>query len=659
MVDMQFYEYVSKLLYEAGHMITSDPVYTNHSASEALYIDSSKDVAVSRFDRTLLMQISNISQLLEIKWPGVVDDLTENVQIYSITIDAPDRNRSHIVADVHRLLHQYWDCHHSIIFFKNRQQYIISFANKDHSHILSDWFDINVDLDDVVEKIDIANISLENSIGYFSDFIYSIARKYYLYPISVEEATYGMIPLTFVASAFGVKTEASKDDIKALAKANLLYYETLYGDDYVAPILVGYDEQAQFRRMATELDRISFELELAAELDDDGIGAAFDDDSDELDEFDDGFDDELDDDLDPAIFDDPVLMVKWLERHQSQYGDKSFTGPKSPRPTPQRPKPMSEHNSDEDAVNRHINEVVFESAGHQRPVESEEQAIPQTYNNHADADAHRGSSVADELIKEAQVKRAKAHGRRQEACRLREEATRLMQDSSSALSLLTKKRTAYDGLCKKRDDAAEALYRQKQQMAYNKRNEAEHLRSLAVEKRKEAIRIRKCAMVTHSRAEKQLQESVAMSNRLAEMQLEMAERRRQYLAAEHRERERLEAERREQERLAEERRQQEELRQIHQQNLLGIQQKKNEDISAINSALAAVNMRLKEIEQRLSTLTFLQFAEKRNLKAEQAELIERKTNLSKRHSELESKYKALFAEEKQRYEDCVSHFHMQ
>lgn len=318
MVDMRFYEYVSKLLYEAGHMITSEPVYTNHSVSEALYIDSSKDVAVSRFDRTVLTQISNISQLLEIKWPGVVDDLTESVQIYSVTIDAPDRNRSHIVADIHRLLHQYWDCRHSIVFFKNRQQYIISFANNDRSHILSDWYNINVDYDEVVEKIDIANISLENSISYFSDFIFAIARKYYLYPISVEEATYGMIPLTFVASAFGVKTEVSKDDIKALAKANLLYYERLYGDDYVAQIFIGYDEQAQFRRMATELDRISFELELATELDDDGIDAVFEDDSDELDEFDDEFEEELDDDIDPAIFDDPVLMVKWLEKQEKK-----------------------------------------------------------------------------------------------------------------------------------------------------------------------------------------------------------------------------------------------------------------------------------------------------------------------------------------------------
>lgn len=331
MVDMQFYEYVAMLLYESGHMITSDPIYVNHSASETLYVDSSKDVAVSRFDRTLLMLIRNVSRLVEIKWPGVVDDLTEIVQIYSITIDVPERNRSQIVADTHHLLHQYWDCHHSIVFFKNRNQYIISFANKDQSHILSDWFDINIDYDGIVEKIDTSNLSLENSNDYFSDFIYAVARDYYIHPISVEEATYGMMPLTFVASAFGVTTEVTKEDIKAIARANLSVFELQYGDDYVAPVYIGFDEQAQFRRMATELDKISFELELAAEMDDDEIETFDDDTDDDLDDFYDDFIDDLEDDVDAEIFDDPVLMVKWLEQRQKQL-DEEGDGTKNSRP---------------------------------------------------------------------------------------------------------------------------------------------------------------------------------------------------------------------------------------------------------------------------------------------------------------------------------------
>ena len=99
MVDARFYEYVSELLNRAGHMITSTPIYTNHSASETLYIDSNKDVTTNRFDRTMLMQLDNVSLLTKITWPGVVEELTETVHIYSISIDVPNRNRSQIVAD--------------------------------------------------------------------------------------------------------------------------------------------------------------------------------------------------------------------------------------------------------------------------------------------------------------------------------------------------------------------------------------------------------------------------------------------------------------------------------------------------------------------------------------------------------------------------------
>ena len=390
-------------------------------------------------------------------------------------------------------------------------------------------------------------------------------------------------------------------------------------------------------------------------------------------------------------------------------GERTFDRSKPPSATTQKSKPVLEHDSVGNTADRRINEVVFDTTDRQKTISPEDQPKPPIYYSHVDLDVNRGSNVADDLIKVAHIKRAEADGKRQEAYRLREEATQLMQDSISALSHLTKKRTAYEGLCKKHDDAAVAAYSQKQQISDGKRNEASCLRSIAVNKRKDALYARKCAIDMRSQAEKKLQDSGSLSNKLTELRFDLAERKQKYLEAERREcerleaerreqerleaerrererleaerrererleaerreqerleaerreRERLEAERREQERLDAERRQQEELRQIHQQNLLRIQRKKNEDLSAINSALDAVNMRLKEIEQRLSTLTFLQFVEKRNLKAEQAELVERQTNLTNQYGELENKYKALFAEENRRYKDSVSQLHLQ
>ncbi len=157
MQDSQFFEYVTSLARESGHMITPRPIFCNHSSSETLYIDSNKNVILSPNDRALLSAIENVSLIAEIVWPGVIDELTEKIQIYSITINISDRSRSQDVADIHFLLQQFWTNKHSIVFFKNYDQFIISFADGVQSHILSDWYDIIDDYDKVVERISVAN----------------------------------------------------------------------------------------------------------------------------------------------------------------------------------------------------------------------------------------------------------------------------------------------------------------------------------------------------------------------------------------------------------------------------------------------------------------------------------------------------------------------
>lgn len=778
MVDTEFYEYVSAMLKNAGHMITSIPVYANHTATEAIYVDSNKDVTTSRFDRTLLMQISNVSLLMEMTWPGVVEDLTETVHIYSITIDAPDRNRSQIVADTHHLLHQYWDCHHSIVFCKNRHQYIISFANKDQSHILSDWFEINVDNDDVVERIDTANISLENSFDYFSDFIYAVARKYYLYPISVEEATYGMIPPTLVASSFGVKTDVSKDEIKAIAKANMLLFETQYGDDYVAPVLVGYDEQAQFRRMATELDRISFELELAAEMDDEEIVDAFDDD-DDLDEFADDFDDDWDDELDPAIFDDPVLMVKWLEKQQKR-------PTASPEEVITQTKKIGSIPADTDKLGAERREAELRE---KERVEAEQRERDRLIAERREHDRLEAERLRDEQRRlearrkreDADQKRQNAEQKRGEAMLKRSEAERLAREAQHAQAIKTQKRTAADRAEQLRIEAEAAYceYRQrellqKRREADEKRRRAKELRDTALIKRKEAGRLAGELDVAENRRREKLlivesctqlcMEAVRMA------QQEALQREQERIAAEQRERERLaeearrqaqldtakralnihdsdpfavwlsakangefladiyiafeivqrygynnglikaplltildsvvirtiqdsirvkkdfmkldantryfcglamrhysqyvselEAARIEQERLAEERREKERIAELqqrlasleaeHKATVERIQNRYNGESLQIRTGLANIEKRLCEIEARISSLSLLQFLEKKGLKAEHAELLDKRSQLESKGKELEYRFRKQLAEEQRRFEN--------
>lgn len=314
MDNMKFYEYAFTILSETGHVITSSPIYVNHSSGETLYIDSSKDVVTNRFERDLLSLIDNVSLLVDVRWPGVVPELDENVQIYSATVDFSERCRSQNIADIHHLLQKYWNCTHSIVFFKNKESYLISFADKDRSHILSDWFSITYEWDKIIERVGIENITIDTCENYFLDFLYATAREYCIRPVSFEEASYGLMPLDYISKSLSSDIPLSRDEIKNMIRDNLLFFELMYGDDYVEPQYTGMEEQTYYHNISDEIDWISFELEL--EDTDDEEQFSFEDDLDD-DDNDDIFDD-YDEDIDPAIFDDPTLMVKWLEQQEKQ-----------------------------------------------------------------------------------------------------------------------------------------------------------------------------------------------------------------------------------------------------------------------------------------------------------------------------------------------------
>ena len=313
MDDVQFYEYVLSLLAEAGHVITPIPLYKNHTSDEALYIDSEKDVVVNCFERRLLSLMDNVSLLADIKWPGEVDELEENIQIYSITVSFSNHCRSQNVADIHRLMQRYWSCTHSIVFFKNYEKYVISFADNYCSYILSDWRDVRMDYDDIVDRICIGNISLTTGDEYFVDFVFAAAREYYIQPISFEAASYELMPVDYSAVFF------SKGDIKEAIRNNLKTFEIVYGYDYIEPKYDGIEEVIQHNSIFDEIDRISFELELDADTSDNQLGPiTYEDDELEENKGDELFDD-YDEEIDPTIFNDPVLMVKWLEKKQKEH----------------------------------------------------------------------------------------------------------------------------------------------------------------------------------------------------------------------------------------------------------------------------------------------------------------------------------------------------
>jgi len=558
----------------------------------------------------------------------------------------------------------------------------------------------------------------------------------------------------------------------------MLLFETQYGDDYVAPVLVGYDEQAQFRRMATELDRISFELELAAEMDNDEIVDAFDDD-DDLDEFADDFDDDWDDELDPAIFDDPVLMVKWLEKQQNRPAG-------SPEELITQTKKIGSELIETDKLNVDRRETERRVKEREEAEQRERERLIAERCEHDRLEAERLRAEQRHLEakrkrQDAEQKRQDAEQKHSEATLKRSEAERLTREVQQAEAIKAQKRTDYDRAEQLRLEA-ETTYSeycqhellQKRSEADEKRRRARELRGTALLKRKEAGRLTEELHAAEIRSREKLlivescmqlcMEAVHMA------QQEALQREQERIEAEQRERERLEkaarrqaqldtakrelnihnsdpfaiwlsakandeflvdiyfafvivqryayktglinaplltildivvirtiqesirvkkdfmkldanaryfcglamryyaqyaseleAARIEQERLAEERREKKriaelqqrltELESEHKAAVARIQNRYKAEQSQIRTELARIEKRLGEIEARVSSLSFLQFFEKKGLKEEQADLLDKRSRLEYQSKELENRFRKQLSEENQRFEN--------
>ena len=597
MVNTQFHEYVSMLLKESGHMVTSEPIYINHTATETLYIDSIKDVTVTRFDRELLQCIENVSLLIELTWSEVIAELSETVQIYSITVDFSDRVRSELVADIHHLLHQYWSCDHSIVFFKNRNQYIISFADKEQSHILSDWFDLNVDYDETAARLNIGCMSLANSAEYFTDFIYAVARSYYLQPISFENASYGMMPRDYIKVGLDAGYGITKEDIKELIRCNMAVYERQYGTNYVAPLRPDSNAHPHYHDITAELERLSFELELASDAEDDEqiVLFGFDSADDDFIE-DDGFFDDLDADINDAIFDDPSLMVKWLERSQKQldYGES-------------------------------------ERIAHQNSQNQEQYKAEQCEKARIEAERLEQERLEAEQREKARIEAERLEQERLEAEqreKARIEAERLEQERLEAERLAQKQREA-----ERKEQQRLEVERRKKERLDEERKKREKLEA----ERRERARLE--------------------TERKEQERIEAKRKERERIEAERIRQERLKAERKEQERLKLEHMRQQLYKQISERHFDAqdkIRQKYDLALSQLQNELDAVDTSINNANIKLQQLTFLQFLEKRAIKADLEALTAQRSTLNAKISDTQNEYRKQTIEEEHRFNEQLA-----
>lgn len=321
MVDEQFFEYVITLLKEAGHTIAPDPVYANHSIEDAIYFDSEKYVVMSENDRELLALVDDISLLMELEWPSS----NEKIQFFTLVTHTSERSRSQEIGEIHFLLQQTWAGNYSIVFVKNNNQFVISFVDRKKSQVLSDWFDIFEDFDSVAERLSVGNISFNTCSDCFGDYRYAIERTYYIYPISIEEASYDMLPRDLFSlkieedGSFLSDIEVTKEDIREVVHANASYYKQLYGYDYIEACSKNAHNNVLNYNLMDEIDRMSFELDFADEYSEKKVSFNESDYTEEIDTEEMDLSGDIDDAVvDLTILEDPVMLVKWLEKN---FGD--------------------------------------------------------------------------------------------------------------------------------------------------------------------------------------------------------------------------------------------------------------------------------------------------------------------------------------------------
>ena len=217
-----FYKYAMELFSRAGHVFTSFPEFVNHSPEQFVFFDNKSDIVLSRDQRMLFRVFNNVSRLFT----------ANSCAFFSINLLTAPKGRSQVAHDIHTLIHPIIGAEGTICLFRYNTEVMISFLGFGYRCILSDWYSMDDDFDNLLERLDIANMSIRREADYFSDMIFSLARYYYLHD---QPTTFELLPVDFVSSA-GLDG-VDRDEIDRQIEYELASPQHNYEDEYVE-----YDE---------------------------------------------------------------------------------------------------------------------------------------------------------------------------------------------------------------------------------------------------------------------------------------------------------------------------------------------------------------------------------------------------------------------------------
>lgn len=297
----EFYENALALFRRSGHTANTTPITINHTFKQTVYLDSEKTVYV---DQGMLNCAYDISHLFDLTDECFDEETGSTISFYSVRLNCLLKNRSKMAHDIHAILHASFSSDTSVILFSHEDKVILSVAGADDDIILSEWYDFFFDFDNLSDLLNVGQFSWNTAHEFIRDYVYTVARPYYLEPDLAGMSVYSIIPANYYGNGLMESDSVEgalpiKDFLNEYIKSN----ELKYGDDYVE------SEHGTIRDMSAiedELARLSFELELEAEAPESDDSSEDADEDVERDEY------EFDD-VDQDIFDDPTVMLAWLD----------------------------------------------------------------------------------------------------------------------------------------------------------------------------------------------------------------------------------------------------------------------------------------------------------------------------------------------------------
>ena len=305
-VNPNFQDNVMSFFRAVGHIETTTPLVVAEDILNCIYTEFKFKAHFDKEERLAFSCIEGLSYLFTLDNDVFYTPHSTQVRYYAVSLNSIKSDRT-ILSNAILNAFAKNTADYVVVMFRHENECLLSFAKKTIGCVtfFSDWFDYS-SISSIMQKSSIANLSLQNSRAFFLDFVYMMAREYYIHPNSRD--------LVHSERYFLNEDDYSRPEWEDYAQELMYGHVYAYGDDYIEP-----PNNADYQKDnidESDFDFDLFELEL-----DEMIAAGLGIEDDEYDFGEEDFFFEESERIDishipPEILNDPVELLRWLEKKE-------------------------------------------------------------------------------------------------------------------------------------------------------------------------------------------------------------------------------------------------------------------------------------------------------------------------------------------------------